>query len=81
MVDSQQVQTDEIVGIWTFLQSVSIRTCCHSFFIVRETIFLGLKSDSAERTKPQRILEQALQTTGPKISWKQENSDWESGNI
>jgi hypothetical protein len=51
------------------------------FSIVRETIFLGLKSDSAERTKPHRMLEQALQTTGPKISWKAESSDWESGNI
>jgi hypothetical protein len=27
---------------------------------VRKTIFLGLKSDSAERTKPQRIIKQAL---------------------
>jgi len=52
------------------------------FVIVRETVFLGLKSDSAERTKPHRMLEQALQTIGPKISfWKPENSDWESGNI
>lgn len=51
-------------------------------FFVRETIFLSLKSDSAERRKPHRMLKQALHAN----HWGEDfleagNSDWESGNI